>query len=464
LKSRLVILLFTVVSFYIICNTSKDWQWWVFKWDKSGYHLYLPAFFIYKDIKELKFYKYIDEAYMPTGDLKEYELNKLPNGNKANKYSIGVAVRELPFFVAAHFVNKYYINRNTVIYPQDGYSVPYQWGAVISNLFWIVLGLVILRKFLRRNFNDTVTAITLLAIACGTNLYHYAVFTHGMAHGYLFFDFALVMYATDRLYGTGNKKYLYLLGLALGCIAITRISDLVVMLIPLLWGLNTIPAVKQRLSFLRQSIPHIAGALLLFFCVLMIQLYYWKYVTGAWIYNGYTDEGFVWTDPAIWQGLFSFRKGWFIYTPLAVFMLWGIYSMRRRFGQLMPAMLMFTVVNIYVIFSWWNWWYGGSFGGRALIESFAVLSLPFAAFTEQVLLHRSAVIKFASGILLVLLVALNMFQSYQAYKVVIHWDGMTQAYYFRAFFKTKESEEDKQYLMTDGEKYDENKKRLDKIK
>ena len=70
----------------------------MFKWDKSGYHLYLPAFFIHKDIRELKFYKYIDEAYMPTGDLKEYELNPLPNGNKANKYSIGVAVHELPFF------------------------------------------------------------------------------------------------------------------------------------------------------------------------------------------------------------------------------------------------------------------------------------------------------------------------------------------------------------------------------
>lgn len=457
MKSRLTILLFAFVSFYIIFNTSKDWEWWVFKWDKSGYHLYLPAFFIHKDIKELKFYKYIDEAYMPTGDLKEYELNPLPNGNKANKYSIGVAVHELPFFVAAHYVNKYIVK-----YPPDGYSVPYQWGAVISNFCWVVAGLFVLRRFLRQHFSDTVTAITLLAIAFGTNLYHYVVFAPGMAHGYLFFDFALLMFATDRLYSTGNKKYFYLLGLASGLIAITRVSGLVVMLMPLLWGLNNMPAVKQRLSFLRANVLHITGALLLSFCVLMIQLSYWKYVTGAWIYDGYTEEGFVWTEPAIWKGLFSFRKGWFIYTPLAMFMIWGIYSLRRNFKQHIPAVIIFLVVNIYVVFSWWNWWYGGGFGARALVESMAVLSLPFAAFTEQVL-RRNMVTKSIAATILLLLMSLNMFQSYQSYKNVIHWDAMTRAYYFRVFLKTKATAEDTQLLMPDTEKFAESQKRLDNI-
>lgn len=435
---------------------SKDWAWWVFKWDKSGYHLYLPAFFIYKDITKLEFYKYIDEAYMPTGDLKEYELNPLPNGNKANKYSVGVAVHEAPFFVAAHYVNKYIVK-----YPPDGYSVPYQWGAFISNLCWVIAGLIVLRRFLRRHFGDTVTAITLLAFALGTNLYYYVVFSPGMAHGYLFFDFAMIVYCTDMLCSSREKKYFYLLGLALGLVAITRVSDLVVVLIPLLWGLNNTDAIRQRISFLKRNTLHIAGATLVFLAITMIQIAYWKYVTGQWIYDGYTEEGFAWTDPAIWKGLFSFRKGWFIYTPLAVFMVWGIYSMRRRFRQNIPAILIFMVINVYVIFSWWNWWYGGSFSARPLVESLAILSLPFAAFTEQLILRGRKLMLMAAGLLLSLLIALNMFQSYQSYKNIIHWDGMTRAYYFRVFLKTKVTEEDKQYLMPDGEKFDENKRRLD---
>ncbi len=458
MKSRIAILLFTVVSFYIISNMSNDWRWWVFKWDKSGYHLHLPATFIYKDITRLDFYKYIDDAYMPTGDLKEYELNPLANGNKANKYSIGVAVHELPFFVAAHYVNKYIVH-----YPADGYSVPYEWGAYISNLFWVVMGLFALRAFLRRHFNDTVTAITLLVISFGTNLYYYVVFSPGMAHPCLFFDFALIILCTDRLYATGKTKYFYWLGLGLGLAGITRLSDLVIILVPILWGLNNSAAIKQRVTFLFTKLPHIAGGAFVFICIMMIQMGYWKYITNEWIYNGYLNEGFVWDSPAILQGLFGFRKGWFVYTPVAIFAIWGIYSMRKRFKQHIPAITVYMLVSTYVIFSWWNWWYGGGFGARSYVETFALLSLPLAAFTEQLILNRKNYIRVVVGIVISLLIALNMFQSYQAYKNIIHWDAMTRAYYFRVFLKTKITEEDKQYLMPDGEKYDENKKRLDNI-
>lgn len=454
----MVILLFSIVSFYIICNTSKKWEWWVFKWDKSGYHLYLPAFFIYKDIAKLEFYKYIDDAYMPTGDLREYELNPLPNGNKANKYSIGVAVHEAPFFVAAHYVNKYIIK-----FPPDGYSVPYQWGAFIGNLCWVIAGLVVLRRFLRRHYNDNVTALTLLGIAFGTNLYHYVVFAPGMAHSYLFFDLALVVYSTDMLYSTGRKKYYYLLGLALGLVCITRVSDMVVLLIPMLWGINSTTAFTDRLRLWMQDIKHIIGAALIFLCVLSIQLAYWKYVTGSWLYDGYTEEGFVWSSPAIIKGLFSFRKGWFIYTPLAMFMVWGIYSMRKLHGKYIPAIAVYLFLNLYVVFSWWNWWYGGGFGARALVESYVILSFPFAAFMEQLIIGGRKLLTISFAVLLSMLIALNMFQSYQANRNVIHWDGMTRAYYFRVLFKTEINEEDTKYLMPDGEKFDENKKRLENI-
>ncbi len=458
MKSRLVILLFSIVSFYIICNTSKKWEWWVFKWDKSGYHLYLPAFFIYKDIAKLEFYKYIDDAYMPTGDLREYELNPLPNGNKVNKYSIGVAVHEAPFFVAAHYVNKYIIK-----YPPDGYSVPYQWGAIISNLCWVIAGLFILRRFLRRHYSDTITAITLLGIAFGTNLYYYTVFSPGMAHSYLFFDFALVLYATHMLYSTHKSKYYYLLGLALGLVCITRVSDMVILLIPVLWGVSNANVLLNRLKQWVQDSRHIIGALFVFFCVVTIQLAYWKHVTGSWIYDGYTDEGFVWSSPAIIKGLFSFRKGWFVYTPLALFMVLGIFSMRKRHSQYIPAIVIYLLVNLYIVFSWWNWWYGGGFGARALAEALVIMSFPLAALTEQLIIGKRKLLIAASGTLLALLIALNMFQSYQAYKNIIHWDSMTRGYYFRVFLKTNVSEEDTKYLMPEGEKYDENKQRQDNI-
>lgn len=459
MKSRLVILIFAAVSFYITCNMHRNWTWWVFKSDKSGYHLYLPALFIFNDLAKLEFYGYIDAGYAPTGEHKEYELNPLEGGNKANKYPIGVAVHETPFFLAAHAFTLMY-----GFFPPDGYSKPYEWGAIISNLFWAVCGLFAARSLLRRYFSDTVTAITLLAIAFGTNLYYYVVFSPGMAHAYLFFDLALVMLFTERLFSTCRAKYFYLLGLALGLTAITRPADLVVGVVPLLWGLTSIKAVKQRFSFLLGNLRHVAGACFVFACIAALQIAYWKYVTNEWIYDGYIDEGFIWTAPAIIEGLFGFRKGWFIYTPLAVFAVWGIYSMRKRFARYIPAIAVFMVVNIYIIFCWWNWWYGGGFGARPLTESWAILSLPLATFIQQVTENRHRILKYLAGAVLILLCALNMFQSYQANKNVIHWDGMTREYYFRVFLKVHPKEEDKALLLSDEEKMLETARRMDQLK
>src|SRR5690606_31154807 len=160
-------------SGYIISNTVRKWNGWVFTYDKSGYHLHLPAAIIYKDITKLEFYTYIDDVYKPSGSERNYCINQLHNGNRINRYNIGVALHELPCFLAAHFINTTFLG-----YAADGYSKPYQWGTLLSNLFWVALGLFALRKFLLRHFNDTVTALTLLAIAFGTNLYYYVAF-HG---------------------------------------------------------------------------------------------------------------------------------------------------------------------------------------------------------------------------------------------------------------------------------------------
>jgi len=444
MKSRISIILFILVCSLVIVNGRKDWENNIFIWDKSGYHLHLPAAIIYKDIKHLAFYSYIDEVYQPTGlYFKNFCIYDLENGNRIDRYNIGVAVHELPFFLVAHAINKFWLS-----YPQDGYSLPYQWGGIISNMFWVVLGLFALRRLLLRYFGDGVTAMTLLCIAFGTNLYMYVAFTPAMAHTYAFFQFSFILLFTDGLYRTGKKQYFYLLAFFFGLIAITRTSNLLVGIIPLLWGINSMTAAKERMQFLGRNALHIAGAAVVFICVAMIQLGYWKYITGHWFYDGYFGEGFIWTEPMILKGLLGFRKGWFIYTPIAVFMLAGIFFMSKTTTRtLQPAVAVFMVFNIYVVFCWWNWWYGGSFSARALIESLTILSLPLASLLEQ-LRKRSKPLRVTIGTVLVILIALNLFQSYQYKKNILYWDNMTKAYYFKVFLKTKKPEGADKLLLT----------------
>lgn len=459
MKSRIVIFLFLTISLLVISNRSRNWNGWVHKWDQAGYHLFLPAAFIYQDITKLDFYTYVDDVYKPSDDYKNYGINNLENGNRANKYTLGVALHEAPFFFLAHFITTQYINL-----PADGYSHPYQWATILSSLFWTILGLFVLRRFLLTYFNDTTTAIVLLAICLASNLYHFTVFAGGMSHTYSFFHFAIVMLLTDRLYRTPSKKYIYSLGFLFGLIAITRSSNLLVVLIPLLWGLNNKAALLGRLSFLKENFKHIVIAVVLFIVAASPQLAYWKYVTGHWLYDGYADEGFIWSEPRIGKGLFGFQKGWFVYTPVAIFAVLGIYTMRKTLSQHIAAIVIFMTINIYVIFSWWNWWYGGSMGCRPLIESMAIMALPLAAFTQQISYKKSIILKTFLSLLLIFFITLNMFQSYQLSKNVIHWDKMTRAHYFHTFFKLNKTEEDDSYLMSTEEYYDEVHQRKNKVK
>lgn len=457
MRSRIVIILFFLVCGYILTNMSRNWHGWVYKYDKSGYHLYLPAVFIFSDLQHYTFYKEIDDTYHPSGESRYYGLKELPNGNRINKYNIGPAIFEAPFFLVAHFINTTYLD-----YPQNGYSYPYEWATLISNLFWAVVGLFMLRRFLLRYFSDTITALTLLIVAFGTNFYHYAAFSGGMSHNYSFMLFAGVLLHTDNLYTRNRLGSIYWLGLFMGLIGITRSSNLLLALLPLFWGVNSLPRLRERFSFFFKNAGTVIGGLLVFSAVMLLQMGYWKYITGQWFYDSYTDEGFIWTDPVIWKGLFGFQKGWFIYTPLALFAVSGLYSMRRRFKQYIPVIIIFMVLNIYVIFSWWNWWYGGGFGCRPLVEAMAILALPLACYIEW-MMNRGKVLKGIMGVLCSSLIFLNVFQSYQSYNTTIHWDHMSRAYYFRVFLKPHASEEDRKYLMPEEEFYEDITIRKEKV-
>ena len=70
-------------------------------WDASGYYMYLPALFIYEDIKECKFKDSILEKYYPTPNFQQAAVHE-KSGNYVMKYSSGQALVSLPFFAVGH--------------------------------------------------------------------------------------------------------------------------------------------------------------------------------------------------------------------------------------------------------------------------------------------------------------------------------------------------------------------------
>ena len=102
---------------------------------------------------------------------------------------------------------------------------------------------------------------------------------------------------------------------------------------------------------------------------------------------------------------------------------------------------------MYIVWSWWCWWYGGVFGQRALIESYVLLAIPLTAFTEYIL-EKKLIYRASYLILIACFISLNLFQSWQFSVGVIHYDSMSRKAYWYSLFRTKV--EDKFYLMLDS--------------
>ncbi|RYD56003.1 MAG: hypothetical protein EOP56_13790 [Sphingobacteriales bacterium] len=446
MKSKIFIALYGLFCFVAVTLMRDSWKDHLFMYDRSGYHLYLPAAVIYNDLGRLTFFSKINYNYYPGGQYMWdwYEIFDQPTGKRLNKYPIGVSVMELPFFIAAH---TYAVIAKD--YPTDGYSLPYQYGGIISNLFWVLVGLAYLRGYLKRHYNDTIIFITLLGIALGTNIYFYIVYEPCMSHTYSFCLFAATIYYAEEWYRSGRSFSLFMLAILIGLITIVRPVNILFAIVPLLWRVGNTLDMRQRLIFYYHKWKSLVIAAIIFCLILFIQLSYWKYVTGKWIFYAYGKESFLWDEPRVLDGLFGFRKGWFIYSPIVFLAALGFIPLWKRDKKIVPAILVFFSGYIYVTFCWWSWWYGGGFGARCLIETLPVMAIPLAALLQSLWSAKLKAPIFLIGVLIFLFCALNIFQCYQARKNIIHHDRMTFRYYWRVFCRPYVEEKDFELLMDD---------------
>lgn len=182
--------------------------------------------------------------------------------------------------------------------------------------------------------------------------------------------------------------------------------------------------------------------------LLMIQFGYLKYATGYFRAINLHSERFSFFDPYTFKFLFSYKKGWLLYTPIMVFAILGFYFLRTRRKEFWLPMVLLFVLNLYVVSSWECWWYAASFSQRPMVESYALMLFPMGAFLQQCL-DWSGWKRYATLLVLGLLVLFNLFQTWQYVNYLIDPEHMTKAYYWRVFLKTSNTLEDRTYLSID---------------
>lgn len=432
-----------LISFLVLCFPPAN----PLTYDVYGYYMYLPLAFKYHDLTLHNFdaFNQLFNQYHPSETL--YQALKWDNGNWVMRYPSGTALLYSPFYLIADLIAPH------TSYPADGFSRPYQLANVYGGLFYTLSGLYFIKKILARFFSDKVSAVTFLAVALGTN-YFFHVSVHGqgqMTHNVLFTLYAAIIYLTIRWHESYKTKHIVLLGLSIGLATLCRASEIICLFIPLLYGVTNLQSLKEKINLL---LRHYKQVLLLAFVIALVgsvQLIYYKYTSGHFFINPYSagnpGEGFEFLHPHIVEVLFSFRKGWFVYTPLMFFIAAGFFFLYKNNRGLFWPLLIYCLINLYIVSSWSCWWFGSCFGNRALICSYAALSIPLGYFIDYAFRTKIKILYLS---LTGLFIALNLFQSWQMKEGIIDAANMSRPYYFSVFLQTRLPSDEQRKLLLQG--------------
>ncbi len=417
-------LFLTATAFYV-----QKWDAWgsqkLISWDISGYYLYLPGFF-YSNLGDLPQRQYIIDTYHPcSGD--DIYAYKCPTGKYIIKYSSGMAILYVPGFVVGHIWAK--IGH----YPVDGFSYPYQFSMAMYSLLISFIGLWLIRKVLLRHFKDKAVTIVLLSLCLATNYLNYAAIGNMFSHNYLFTIYAAIIYFTESWYANPGYGKSCVLGLLCGLATLTRPTEVISVMVPVFWGLGSLAHLKERLLLILDKYRMILTFLLCAILVGSVQLIYWKLYSGHWIYWSYgQEEGFNFLKVPVWNVLFSYKKGWFAYTPWMILSLIGFIPLFLYNRKLFIGTFLFSFVALYITFSWKEWTYGGSFSQRAVVQYYALLLFPLTALISWAL--KKWYTTLPTILFLAFCIWINLIMTYQANKSgTMESDNMTKAYYWKIF-------------------------------
>ncbi len=408
--------------------------------DVLGYYTYLPQTFIHHNLKmeNLDLISQMVNKYeIATTTLYQYNFE---NGHYFTRYPLGMAILLSPFFFIAHIYTLLSGGE------ADGFSRPYQLMIMAGHFFYLMVGFYFLRKILRIWFSDVLTGIVLLITALFTTLLIQGIFGGGMSHGPLFGLQMAIVYYTWKWHNNNSRKTFMFLGLLIGIAAVCRPTEILIVIIPLLWNVDSRTAFKEKIKLLvslKSDWLFFVGGFIL---APALQMLFWWYLTDSPIYYSYSNygEGFEFLNPPILHSFFHPRSGLFLYSPVLIFALLGLISLRRQNKKIFLPLLVFILLSYYVIGSWSVMQYGF----RAYTQTFGIMAIGLAYALNWIVI-RKAIKRILLLSLFMIILVFSAFQFIQLFNHTIITDRASWRYYKSVFGKLKAPEESQKYLLVD---------------
>lgn len=401
-------------------QVAKDELTCICAYDGFGYYMYLPHL-----VQKGNLYMTREWAQKAQDDycagIYAYQLLPAKNG-EINVYQMGQSYLEAPSFFVGHAFAK------ILGYKADGFSKPYHYAYLCNALLFIALGLFYCRKLFRLFFSEKLTALLLIICIAATNYWITATLSYSLQHLYLFTVIAAFGYYFIKAIQQEkiNRRLFITAVILFGLAVVARPTNVVLGIFP---GLLLL----QRFGWKKEFWKYIVWFPIAVFIWNIPQIFYWKAIGDSWIISNLHTEDLTIFDPYTYKFLFSYRKGWLLYSPVFLLLIPGFWATFRNNRTWFWPILSFTVIFIWIVSSWECWWYSDSLGQRPMVDIYPLLMLPIG-FLFQHLSKTWA--KGTVGLFIISALCLNILQSWQMTKGYLSTINMTKEHYWYIFGKT----------------------------
>ncbi len=372
--------------------------------DAVHYYISLRSIVIDRDLNFDNEYEYFyNQRSVFTGNRKvPYIPDKNPvTARLPAKYPIGNAIFLIPPYLLTH-ISLLTLHKLGINVATNGYGVLYQASAAIGSLIYAFLGLLLIYNLGKKIFEPKVAFPGTLFIWLATPLIYYMTMEPLSSQPISFFSvsaFIYLWYSTRK-----NRKFHHwiMLGIVGGLMSMVRYQDALFLLIPI------IDSFKKLSGNISRTLVFIFFAGL----GLSVQFAVNNYLYGSLFHASvYGDMSFPFlTSPKILYTLFSLERGLFVWSPILIFAVIGLYWFRKSFKFIGSLLVLSVFLQVYLISSWVDPGQGDSFGNRILINSNSIFALGLMQFIEKtksngkLLLIIFTLLALVNGILAVLFI------------------------------------------------------------
>ena len=320
---------------------------------------------------------------------------RTPIGRVPNKYGVGFGLLAVPAIVLARGAAVVWeIATGTRV---SAFAAVYVLAFVWTSVLVSFAGLAVLFRILREEHGEKIALCAVFSGMLGLSTGYYVFFDPTMAHAAVFgvsaFYLAAVLrwdreltvtIAGEAASARKSAAMALLAGLALGVCCTIRYTGVVLAALPVVIAIGRVRSCrgKDLAWFVRLigcgAVLFLVGAVIGF----LPQAIAWKRVYGSWLLDTYAGEtSYHWPRHGL-HVLFGTRAGLFVWTPLALAAVAGLFVGLRNHKRLALPGIATLLATLWIYGCWGDYGLGHSYGMRGFVDVsiflFAGLSVFFA--------------------------------------------------------------------------------------